>query len=488
MLILHRHPLMQMTLDIIGKSDFEETAASKPKLKGKIWLMFFGKFVFIFLLIFFTIFDLPAKAFAAEQPTAIFHAFNQQYSDVEKFICKLADQGYSHVQISPAQKSNSSKEWWARYQPIDYSVIEGLGSEDDLKDLIKVGHNCNIKVIADVVFNHMADLGGDLTKFPGLSLSDFKTPSCGINYDDSKRDTEINCWLGSLPDLKFTDNVKTIQKAHLKKLLDLGVDGFRFDAAKHMPPDVVKEYIGYIDDQSKGKAWNYLEVIEDHDTKAEDYNWIAAVEDFVLYNSMKGAFSFGGNLEGLPASSVNDPRSVTFGANHDTIRIVSGTRNDNALNPYDDITDSYLATGYVLARKDGTPLIFNEHNLNSPYINFGVKFRQILIQREKSGKNVNENILRVIDNPTVLMMERGAEGFFVENKGTSKLDLPTLDLTLSNLDGCYRELRNNFTVAIESKNGKKFVTRWGTPNRGGIEIQGRDAMYFIREPFNQCTK
>jgi alpha-amylase len=132
--------------------------------------------------------------------------------------------------------------------------------------------------------------------------------------------SEVNCWLGGLPDLKFTENVKTIQKAHLKKLLNLGINGFRFDAAKHMPKEVVKEYIGYIDQESQGKAWNYLEVIEDNDTKAEDYNWIAAVEDFILYNSMKNAFTFGGDLRSLPASAVNDSRSVTFGRNRDTIR------------------------------------------------------------------------------------------------------------------------------------------------------------------------
>jgi alpha-amylase len=464
--------------------------------------MFLRKFVFIFLFIFFTIFNLPAKAFAAEQPTAIFHAFNQNYNEVEKFVCTLADQGYSHVQISPAQKSNPGKEWWNRYQPADYSVIEGLGSEDDLKRLTDKAHSCNVQVIADVVFNHMANLDGkgdveDISKFPKLKPSDFNSGSTNnpiikpnfcdhdINYDDRNRNTEVYCWLGGgLPDLKYTDNVKTIQKAHLKKLLSLGINGFRFDAAKHMPPEVVKEYIDYINQESQGKTWNYLEVIEDQDTKAEDYNWIAAVEDFLLYNSMKNAFTFGGDLRrSLPPTTVNDPRSVTFGRNHDNIRELS----KSAINPYDDITDSYLATAYVLARKDGTPLIFNEDNLNSPYINYGVKFRQTMIQREKEGKNVWENILRVIDNPTVLLMERGGEGFFVENKGKDKFDIPTLDLTLTNLEGCYRELRNNFTVAVEKRNGKKYVTRWATPNRGGMEVYGRDALYFIRVPFDQCT-
>lgn len=452
------------------------------------------KFILIVVLIAVLVTQLQATATTPAQPTAIFHAFNQNYSDVEKFVCQLADQGYSHVQISPAQQSNPGTEWWKRYQPIDYSVIEGLGSANELQQMISTAHGCQIKVIADVVFNHMANLDADegfedLTQFPGLSPDDFNTvygnpgqKLCDIDYSDSDRESELNCWLGGLPDLKFTDTVKALQKAHLKTLLDLGADGFRFDAAKHIPADVLQEYVNYINQESNSSAWNYLEVITDGDTRAEDYNQIAAVTDFALYNSLKNVFTFGGDLRSLPANAVNDPRSVTFGQNHDTIRAL----NENAINPYDDVTDSYLATAYVLAREVGTPLVFNADNINAPYIPYGVRFRQIMAQRGQEGKNVAETILRIVDSPTIVLMERGAEGFFVENKGLEVFNTPTLDVTLSNLDGCYRELRNSFTVAIKNRDGKKFVTRWGTWGQGGMTVQGRDALYFVREPFGQC--
>ncbi|MEH2089925.1 alpha-amylase family glycosyl hydrolase [Nostoc sp.] len=454
------------------------------------------KNIFICAVVICTTCIYPIKILAGEKPSAIFHAFDQQYTDIEKFVCEIGKQGYSHIQISPAQKSNPAPKWWTRYQPVDYSIIEGRGSLFNLKNLISKAHSCQVKVIADVVFNHMANLDGnddfeDLTKFPGLSINDFNSDSnrpgkksCSINYSDGNRDSEINCWLGGLPELRFTNNVKKIQKAHLKKLLDLGIDGFRFDAAKHIPVDVVKEYISYVDQQSQGKAWNYLEVITDSDTSAENYNWIAAVTDFVLYNSMKNAFSFGGDLRFLRVpTAINDPRSVTFGRNHDTIREI----NSNAINPYSDPSDSFLATAYILARESGTPLILNWDNRDAAFIKYGVKFRQIMHQRGTQGKNTKENVLAAIDNPTVLLMERGSEGFFVVNKGENKFNIPALDLTLTNLDGCYRELRNNFTVAIERRDRKKkFITRWGSWNRGGMEVQKRDALYFIREPFNQC--
>jgi alpha-amylase len=427
------------------------------------------------------------SSLAQEQPVAIFHVFSQPFSEVEGFVCTLADQGYSHVQISPVQKSHEpEKKWFYRYQPFDYGTIEGLGSESDLTRLIAKAHGCNMKVIADVVFNHMANVDDgdqfeDLTKYSGLTPADFHTnagteneSSCNLDeedYRDGNRQQEMDCWLSGLPDLDVErPTVKSLHKAHLRKLLSLGIDGFRFDAAKHMPREALQEYIDFINAESHNRAWNYLEVIEDHDTSASDYNDIAAVTDFVLYHSMRAAFGFSGDLRSLrPPHAVPDARSVTFGQNHDTIREPQpGVVNGFAISPYDDVTDGYLATAYVLGREGGTPLVFGRDNLNSPFIPTGVRFHQIMKQRGAEGKNVKENILGVVDSPTLLVMERGAEGFMVINKAIDRFDTPALDMTLTNLEGCYRELRNHFTVAIQQREaGKKFITRWGTWNRGG---------------------
>ena len=428
---------------------------------------------------------LATSAGAGEQPVAIFHAFNERYADVEGYVCSVGRQGYSHIQVAPAQKSNPAGDWWARYQPVDYSVIEGRGSAQELARLINTAHGCNVKVIADVVFNHMANMQQFANlRFPQFVPDDFNR-ACDINYNDGNTSSEIDCWLGGLPDLnQHKSKVRDVQKAHLSNLLNLGIDGFRFDAAKHMPPEIVKSYIDFIDHESRGKTWNYLEVIEDSDTSADRYQWVAAVTDFLLYNSMKRAFSFGGDLRALRVpESVNDSRSVVFGQNHDTIRAL----NTAAINPYDDPTDSYLATAYVLARDGGTPLIMAQDNLAAPYIKHGAGFRKIMRQRGAEGKNVRENVLAVVDSNTVLVMERGSEGFFVVNKGAQKFNVPALDLTLSNIEGCYRELRNNFTVAVERREGvKKYVTKWGTWQRGGMEVQPRDALYFVRDPWESC--
>ncbi|MEO0824778.1 MAG: alpha-amylase family glycosyl hydrolase [Cyanobacteria bacterium J06642_9] len=420
---------------------------------------------------------------AAEQPTAIFHAHDQFYADLETSVCTIAEQGYSHVQIAPAQKSNPAAPWWSRYQPIDHRVIEGRGSEAELRSLIETAHGCNIKVIADVVFNHMANMPefADLN-FPTFGPADFQ-PFCETNYFDRLlKWTMHSCWLGDLPDLDVSrDNVQQIHKNHLQLLLNLGVDGFRFDAAKHMPQAVLQTYIDVV---NEADTWNYLEVIEDVNTQLEEYSWIAAVSDFRLYQTLRQAFSFGGDLRSLRLpTALNDSRSVTFARNHDTVLEI----NDHAVYPYDSPADAHLATAYVLAREGGTPLVLNIDNFRIAYLKYGVQFRKIMGDRADAGANTQETVLAAIDSPTALLMERGEEGFFLINKAAREFDIPVLDLTQSNLEGCYEELRFAFTVAIEwQDNDHKIITRWGTWERGGVEIEDRDALYFVRVPWAQC--
>jgi alpha-amylase len=319
--------------------------------------------------------------------------------------------------------------------------------------------------------------------FPGIDHANFH-PRCGIDYADGDRTSELDCWLGTLPDLdQSRPAVEAAHEAHLRKLLDLGVDGFRFDAAKHIPAAALKRYVDFTRDESGGTAWSYLEVIQDADTKASDYTHVAPVTDFVLYASMKSAFELGGDLRSLRVpAAVDDARSVTFGRVHDNIREL----NPQAVNPYADRTDALLATTYVLAREGGTPLVLNWDNHDFAPLRAGVKFRQIMSRRGASGGFVKENVLAVVDSPTLLVMERGNEGFYVVNKAAERFDVPALDLTLTNLEGCYRELRNDFNVAIERRADKKFVTRWGTWSRGGMAVEARDALYLIREPWSQC--
>jgi alpha-amylase len=60
----------------------------------------------------------------------------------------------------------------------------------------------------------------DLKKdFPEFSEQDFNDP-CPIDFNDGNKGTEVDCWLGDLPDLdQSRENVRDVHKAHLKKLI-----------------------------------------------------------------------------------------------------------------------------------------------------------------------------------------------------------------------------------------------------------------------------
>ena len=83
-----------------------------------------------------------------------------------------------------------------------------------------------------------SDFNGGSQDYPGVpfSSSDFHQPYCEIqNYGNP---TEVrNCYLVSLNDLDGgKDYVRDKIADYIKDLINIGVKGFRVDAAKHMWP------------------------------------------------------------------------------------------------------------------------------------------------------------------------------------------------------------------------------------------------------------
>lgn len=53
----------------------------------------------------------------ADLPIAIFHAFDERFSVLQGYVWTLANQGYSHVQIPPVQKSHATRDWKVGIKP-----------------------------------------------------------------------------------------------------------------------------------------------------------------------------------------------------------------------------------------------------------------------------------------------------------------------------------------------------------------------------------
>ncbi|MFB0629759.1 carbohydrate-binding module family 20 domain-containing protein [Streptomyces sp. AB3(2024)] len=156
----------------------------------------------------------------------------------------LGPAGYGYVQVSPPQEHIQGPQWWTSYQPVSYKIAGRLGDRAAFQRMVGACHAAGVKVVADSVINHMAANdgvgtgGSPYTKYdyPGL-YSGADMDDCRATISDYRNRADVqNCELVQLADLDTgEDYVRGRIAGYLNDLLSLGVDGFRIDAAKHMP-------------------------------------------------------------------------------------------------------------------------------------------------------------------------------------------------------------------------------------------------------------
>ena len=94
----------------------------------------------------------------------IFHAFCWKYSDITANLASIAESSFKSIQISPVQQpKNGGATWWSFYQPLSFSIADNssLGSKADLQELCTEADKYGISIIADIVFNHLANIDDD---------------------------------------------------------------------------------------------------------------------------------------------------------------------------------------------------------------------------------------------------------------------------------------------------------------------------------------
>lgn len=189
------------------------------------------------------------------------HLFEWKWNDIKKECAYLQEKGYGSVQVSPPNEHAvvNNNPWWQRYQPVSYELTKSRsGTIDEFKSMVETcWKNHGVKVYVDAVINHMAagdGIGSNGTPYQGKTnyylytkngiayrydSNDFHN-QCKIDY--SNADSIRKCWIeGSLPDLVIEDTAgdraKTRIAEFLNSMIDMGVAGFRIDAAKHMHPN-----------------------------------------------------------------------------------------------------------------------------------------------------------------------------------------------------------------------------------------------------------
>ena len=271
---------------------------------------------------------------------------------------------FAFVLLSPAQEHIEGEQWWTSYQPVSYQLESKLGTRDEFEAMVGACHDAGVKVIADAVINHMAGIdggrgfaGSEFThySYPGLyTQEDFHlcdTPGGNIqNYQD--REEVQECELSNLADLRTGEpSVRENIVGYLNDLLSLGVDGFRIDAAKHIPAEDVEAIV----DAIEGDPIIISEVIRGSGEPIQPEEYLDAGSVF--------AFQFAKDLAGIvPGGSVHraldlydgqipSEQAYTFVTNHDT------ERNRQTLS-YKDPEKYHLANVLMLAVPFGTPTLY----------------------------------------------------------------------------------------------------------------------------------
>ncbi|MEW2067941.1 carbohydrate-binding module family 20 domain-containing protein [Streptomyces sp. NPDC007346] len=288
----------------------------------------------------------------------------------------LGPAGYGYVQVSPPQEHIQGGQWWTSYQPVSYKIASRLGDRSAFSAMINTCHSAGVKVVADAVINHMSagsgtgTGGSSYTKYdyPGLySVNDLNHCQSEINNYNDRANVQ-NCELVGLADLDTgEDYVRGKIAGYLNDLLSLGVDGFRIDAAKHMPAGDLAAIKSRLTDPN---AYWKQEAIhgEGEAVSPSEYLGTGDVQEFRYARSLKQVF-LNENLANLNNFGegwgfMESGKSAVFVDNHDT------ERGGDTLS-YKNGSAYTLANVFMLAWPYGSPDVhsgyeFSDHDAGPP--------------------------------------------------------------------------------------------------------------------------
>lgn len=326
----------------------------------------------------------------------------------------LGPAGYGGVQVAPPANSLSRTgpdaetggedgvvhPWWEVYQPATYELTSRMGTEAQFADMVTACRAAGVKVYVDAVINHMTGQG--TTSYTGAEYEHFsyatsaaapagslhgrddfhqrgtgldRCPSSSGGIEDFNDEGQVTrCELLGLADLR-TDVPATRDKvvAYLNGLVDLGVSGFRVDAAKHMSAADLTAIRDALHDTADGDRPQWaLEVFPGSPgiLSQRAATKVGTVLGFDYAYQLKNAFKSypdgaAGNITSLrvfgeDAGLVPSDESLVFVSNHDT------ERGSDTLGPKDGDTN-LIADQLMLAYPYGTPQVYSSFAWEQTY-------------------------------------------------------------------------------------------------------------------------
>lgn len=322
------------------------------------------------------------------------HAFNWSYNTIKENLPAIAAAGYTTVQTSPVQQPKDystsgdvTGQWWKLYQPISFHIAEQswLGTKDDLKSLCDEADKYGIKIICDIISNHIANADEDRPDTVSNQVKKYEpdfykkrrtyTRTYTGDANDSSVQAVVQGHVSKCPDLVTNDTaVQTYIINLLKECIDCGVDGFRFDAAKHIETEDDGEYASdywknitssassYYTQKTGDDLYIYGEILNNcgADRSYSSYTKYINVTDnrtgdAVLYNVTRGKASTATNAK--YKSGVAASNAVLWAESHDTYEGNSGS---SGFSNTADVSDENVVKAWaiVASRKDSTALFF----------------------------------------------------------------------------------------------------------------------------------
>lgn len=170
----------------------------------------------------------------------ILHCFNWSINEVRQNLQNIAESGFGAVQLSPMQRpsAKTGDAWNDLYRPYDLSfqASEAMGSLEDLKNLCNEAKEYGIKIIVDVVANHLdkANYNNEWWDAAGNQSRLRLNPDANISY--SNRTSITTGLIGDYAVEINSEAQAVLQKAKsfVTNLAGYGVSGIRWDAAKHI--------------------------------------------------------------------------------------------------------------------------------------------------------------------------------------------------------------------------------------------------------------
>jgi len=285
------------------------------------------------------------------------------------------------IMVSPPQEDITGPQWWTHYQPVSYSLNSQLGTERQFTDMVSACNDAGVKVIVDAVINHMSasnsGVGFDNTaytkySYPGLyDSADFHAglatidPNnyCGTrisNFSDPFQVT--HCELLGLSDLATEKpSVRQTIADYLNHLIDLGVAGFRIDAAKHIGLDDLTAIHGLLNPVNGQPPYFVQESIG---TARYNSAWTGNGDVFAWDYQALFANMFNGQANYLISSPVvnnilgNPDNTVIMVSNHDTERSDSS----HPTITYEDYKKYQAASEFLLADPRGKPMLYTGYS------------------------------------------------------------------------------------------------------------------------------